>query len=606
MAATARQRRAVDPGTDARPDGCGRDYIAQTQRNIPTWVYVGDRNAPATGPPPPPRRLEGVVDSRYERDLAVHPTPEDLPTIHRSYDLNLNVLPTRPYRRLLGGRPPRRRGNFAGRGESTARVHVEREQGSTPASSGRMRATASPSSARGSGTAATGRRGGERTEIHPFRALWVERNGGAPSPASARGESEGDLFLSSDKTYAGVVADCAHRAKGVVLAFRACLAVEPEQWQDVSGTYRFRLRVPPRPRPALALRVRVLDAGSSAGAPRARARVRGNGVDVRLVVPPRPGKRVVVAQRVLAGWSGAAAPVHVRVRFERLLVRRAMDPGCPGGRPTCGSKQTTHGEQISAPPGEWNVYVDAAGVWKTWGRGLLRARDGQVFRGGPTFDLRLARGRPWRVFVFTRECDFGSARQRRRRRRTRWRRARPRRSSARSTATMSPGSRWCASPRRPRRSARTACDRGARDRRVRPSTGWAATKSRSGWSGLGYNNAVAQDDRQDIISQLADRGQEALGKIGDLNLPGGQKLLQSANQLKERADELQRRLRGLDALERRVDALEKKVDQLSKAEVVADAEDDDASHLGPQGRQAEADGLRRERVAAAPAARPRS
>jgi len=85
---------------------------------------------------------------------------------------------------------------------------------------------------------------------------------------------------------------------------------------------------------------------------------------------------------------------------------------------------------------------------------------------------------------------------------------------------------------------------------------------------LGYNSAVAQDpDRQDkdIISQLADRGQEALGKIGDLNIPGGQKLLTSANQLKERADELQRRLRGLDALERRVDALEKKVDQLSKA-----------------------------------------
>jgi hypothetical protein len=175
---------------------------------------------------------------------------------------------------------------------------------------------------------------------------------------------------------------------------------------------------------------------------------------------------VVVAQRVLAGWSGVAAPVHVRVRFERLLVRRAMDPGCPGGRPTCGSKQTTHGEQISAPPGEWNVYVDAAGVWKTWGRGLLRARDGQVFRGGPAFDLRLAPGRPWRVFVFARECDFGllgnadGPTQR-------LRRARPRRSSARSTATMSPGSRCCASPRRPRRSARTASDRGARDRRVR-------------------------------------------------------------------------------------------------------------------------------------------
>jgi hypothetical protein len=96
------------------------------------------------------------------------------------------------------------------------------------------------------------------------------------------------------------------------------------------------------------------------------------------------------------------------VRFVRLLVRRAMDPGCPGGRTTCDSKETTHGEQVSAGPGEWNVYVDAAGTWRMWGNGLLRARDGEVFRNGPTLDLRLARGQPWRVFVFTRECDFGS------------------------------------------------------------------------------------------------------------------------------------------------------------------------------------------------------
>jgi hypothetical protein len=406
LAATARQPRLVDPGTDARPDGCGRDYLQQTQRSIPTWVYVGDRDAPASGPPPPQRRLEGVVASRYEPDLAVHPTPEDLPTIHRSYDLNLNVLPDAPYRRLLGGSSSSATGNFAGRGESTARVHVEREQASMPFfawpdAGDRVAIVGSWVWDCGHWTPS-----GERTEIHPFRALWVERNRGGPSPASATGESEGDLFLSSDKTYAGVEADCAHRAKGVVVAFQACLAVEPDR-QDVRGTYRFRLRVPLPPAPGAHLRVRVVDAGSSRGAPRARTHVRGNGVDVSLVVPSSAGKRVVVAQRVLARWTGAAAPEHVRVSFVRLLVRRAMDPGCAGGRKTCGSKETTHGEQVSTPPGEWNVYVDAAGVWKMWGRGLLRARDGQVFRRGPTFDLRLARGRPWRVFVFTRECDFG-------------------------------------------------------------------------------------------------------------------------------------------------------------------------------------------------------
>ena len=394
LAATARQRVAVDPEVDARPDGCGRDYLAQAQQTIPTWAYVGDRNAPATGPAPAQRRLEGLVVSRYERELAVHPTPEDLPTIHRSYDLNLNMLPDRAHRGLLGGSAAVRSGNFAGQNESTGRVHVEREQGSLPF-------FAWPEA--GDRVAMIGSwvwdcghwaGGGERTEIHPFRALWVAR------------AAEGDLFLSSDKTFAGVEADCAHLAKGVVTAFRACLAVEPS-WQDLSGAYRFRLQLPKRP-PGARLQLRVVDAGSSAGAPRARARLRGNGVDVSLDVHAVTGQRLVIAQRVLARWTRGAPTEHVRVRFVRLLVRRAMDPGCPGGRNTCGSKETTHGEQATAPPGEWNVYVDAAGVWKMWGNGLLRARDGQVFRGGPTLDLHLAVGRPWRVFVFTRECDFGS------------------------------------------------------------------------------------------------------------------------------------------------------------------------------------------------------
>jgi hypothetical protein len=394
LAATARQRTAADPEVDARPDGCGRDYLAEVQKTGPNWVYVGDREAPASGPAPPQRRLEGLISSRYERDLSVHPTPEDVPTIHRSYDLNLNVLPDPAYRGLLGGSATVRTGNFAGQEESTGRVHVEREQGSLPffawpEAGDRVALVGSWVWDCGHWTG-----GGERTELHPFRALWVDRGG------------EGDLFLSSDKTFAGVEADCAHLAKGVVVAFQACLATEPS-WQDLSGTYRFRLRLPKRP-PGARLQLRVVDAGSTAGAPRARARLRGSDVDVTLKVDAKAGQRLVVAQRVVARWTGGAPTDHVRVRFTRLLVRRAMDPGCPGGRNTCGSKETTHGEQVSAPPGEWNVYVDAAGVWKMWGTGLLRARDGQVFHGGPSFDLRLPRGRPWRVFVFTRECDFGS------------------------------------------------------------------------------------------------------------------------------------------------------------------------------------------------------
>ena len=68
---------------------------------------------------------------------------------------------------------------------------------------------------------------------------------------------------------------------------------------------------------------------------------------------------------------------------------------------------------------------------------------------------------------------------------------------------------------------------------------------------------------KDIISQLADRGQDALARLQDM--PGAQRFIESANQMRERAEELQKRLRGLDALERRVDSLEKKVDELSKS-----------------------------------------
>jgi hypothetical protein len=381
-------RTGIDP-QQAVLDGCGRDFSAEVRREIPTWVYVNDHDAPATGPPPQQQRLEGVVSSRYYPQLASHPTEEDLPTVHRAYDFNFDVLPDRAYRGLLGGDPAAHTGNFEGRGPSAGRVHVEREQ------------TALPSFAwpePGDRVALVGSwiwdcghwlPGGERTEIHSYRALWVERSGAG----------EGDLVVSNDKTYAGVEADCAHQAKLLIPVFQSCLATE-SRWGDIRGMYHFRLSLARRPR-----RVRVVDAGSSAGAARVRAVARGKGVDVTVTVTGAPAGRLVVAKQVLAG---APRREHLRVRFMRLLVRRAMDPGCPNARPACGSKETTHGEQGSKPPGEWNVYLEAAGKWTTWGNGLLRTQDGQVFRNGPTLDVFVPRGRPWRVFAFARECDFGS------------------------------------------------------------------------------------------------------------------------------------------------------------------------------------------------------
>jgi hypothetical protein len=70
-------------------------------------------------------------------------------------------------------------------------------------------------------------------------------------------------------------------------------------------------------------------------------------------------------------------------------------------------------------------------------------------------------------------------------------------------------------------------------------------------------------ERQDLLSKLADRGEDVVGKLTEM--PAAQRLLDAGLQMKDRVDELQKKVRGLDALERRVVALEKKVDELSRS-----------------------------------------
>lgn len=66
----------------------------------------------------------------------------------------------------------------------------------------------------------------------------------------------------------------------------------------------------------------------------------------------------------------------------------------------------------------------------------------------------------------------------------------------------------------------------------------------------------------EIVSKLADRGEEALQKIA--STPAAQKLLDALTGLRDRMDELQRRVSGVEALEKRVANLEKQVKALSK------------------------------------------
>jgi uncharacterized protein YceH (UPF0502 family) len=72
---------------------------------------------------------------------------------------------------------------------------------------------------------------------------------------------------------------------------------------------------------------------------------------------------------------------------------------------------------------------------------------------------------------------------------------------------------------------------------------------------------------RDFVTRLADAGEEALQRLADL--PGGQKALTAANDLRTRVDDLAKKVRGIDALEARIVKLEKEVAALKKAKAPA-------------------------------------
>ena len=91
---------------------------------------------------------------------------------------------------------------------------------------------------------------------------------------------------------------------------------------------------------------------------------------------------------------------------------------------------------------------------------------------------------------------------------------------------------------------------------------------------------------KDVMSRLIDRGEEALGRLGDL--PGAGRLVQSMTAMRERMDDIQKRLVGLDAVEDRVRELERRVEEL-EGRAAAQAE--------PSGRRTQTAAARRTRAA---------
>jgi hypothetical protein len=81
------------------------------------------------------------------------------------------------------------------------------------------------------------------------------------------------------------------------------------------------------------------------------------------------------------------------------------------------------------------------------------------------------------------------------------------------------------------------------------------------------SSSSAKLGERDLMTRLADAGEEALQRLAEL--PGGQRALTAANDLRTRVDDLAKKVRGIDALEARVVKLEKELATLKKAKAPA-------------------------------------
>lgn len=67
--------------------------------------------------------------------------------------------------------------------------------------------------------------------------------------------------------------------------------------------------------------------------------------------------------------------------------------------------------------------------------------------------------------------------------------------------------------------------------------------------------------QKDLLSRLADRGENVIGKITDL--PGAHALTDALGGFRERLDDLTKRVTGMEGLERRVADLERRLNELT-------------------------------------------
>lgn len=71
---------------------------------------------------------------------------------------------------------------------------------------------------------------------------------------------------------------------------------------------------------------------------------------------------------------------------------------------------------------------------------------------------------------------------------------------------------------------------------------------------------MARRESKDLLTRLADAGEEAIHKLSEA--PGAERVFGVASSMRDRVDELQRRVRGLEGIDRRVAELEERLAKL--------------------------------------------
>lgn len=329
-------------------DGCQRSNFGIGFETSPEWVYV-DRS-------PAIRMAQGVV-------RVSHASSGDSILEHRSYDYNGNLVPDRPYRYLIAGSASQHINNYGRQeGESLGRLHFEWESATMPLwvwptdgdravlwgswiwDCGHWQSTANNTG---------GTTTGEHTELHPLSGIAVNRQ----SPyGSGRGESETDVFISSEGDGAHAIERCAlshHPATATPYpqydsGFRSCALNVANRLQPLASSYHFFVPAPPRPSTVAQLRYRVVNR-LRGGSGTERVRTERNGIAVTVTLG---GAKHVVSygKSFFVSWSVAPRnrPVTLEVALKSILIKQA-DPN----------------PAVPDPSGaHWALYLDLNGYWQ--------------------------------------------------------------------------------------------------------------------------------------------------------------------------------------------------------------------------------------------------